>query len=515
MIGRTIGKYRITGQVGRGATGIVYRAVDGTLDREVAIKVLNPDLANPDIIKRFRVEATTLARLNHPEIATIFELLPSGTDLLMVMELVRGETLDELLERVGPMSPGLAARIIERILSALEHAHRAGIVHRDMKPANVMVTTAGGVKIMDFGIARVRGAEHMTIDGLLMGTPAYMAPEQGLGEEVDERTDLYSVGVMLYRLLTGALPFKADSPIAMLQRKVVDAPRALNQQREGLPEWCEAVVQRALARSPADRFQTAEEFRDALCRATGPDQTIDIAKAFAIRERGASTPSEPEGANAPAVSRTETLVAAGAVIHSPDEPGLGSPVNAAKPVRRRVKAAGLGQRRNATVVQIGAIVAALVASVAMLAYVAPRHPAGERTTSTASSPPLAFDANVLVGSGKRQREPDAQLLLANGNITVLADGDAEPLYSAPYRTVISISYSRGNDPMWNSPEGPARAAKVRGGWMGDIGIFQERHWISLRTVDDRFVILRVGEPLVRTVLTALEERTSRSVERIR
>ncbi len=361
MIGRTIGKYRITGQLGRGATGIVYRAVDGTLDRDVAIKVLNPDLANPDIIKRFRAEATTLARLNHPEIATIYELLPSGTDLLMVMELVRGETLDELLERVGPMAPGLAARIIDRILSALEHAHRAGIVHRDIKPANVMVTTAGGVKIMDFGIARVRGAEHMTIDGLLMGTPAYMAPEQGLGEEVDERTDLYSIGVMFYRLLTGALPFKADSPIAMLQRKVVDAPRALNQQREGLPEWCEAVVQRALARSPADRFQTAEEFRDALGRAAAPDQTIDIAKALAIRERAASTSSEPEGENAPAVSRTETLVAA-------------------KPVRRKVKAAGLAQRRNAGVVQTGVIVAALVASVAMLAYVAPRQPAGERTT---------------------------------------------------------------------------------------------------------------------------------------
>jgi serine/threonine protein kinase len=495
MIGRTIGKYRIAGQLGRGATGIVYRAVDGTLDRDVAIKVLNPDLANPDIIKRFRVEATTLARLNHPEIATIYELLPSGTDLLMVMELVRGETLDELLERVGPMAPGLAARIIDRILAALEHAHRAGIVHRDMKPANVMVTTAGGVKIMDFGIARVRGAEHMTIDGLLMGTPAYMAPEQGLGEEVGERTDLYAVGVMLYRLLSGALPFKADSPIAMLQRKVVDAPRALNEQREGLPGWCEAVVLRALARSPADRFQTAEEFRDALGRAAGPDQTIDIAKALAIRERGASTSSEPEGANAPAVSRTETLVAA-------------------KPVRRKVK--GLVQRRNAGVVQTGVIVAALVASVAMLAYVAPRQPAVERITSSASSSqPLAFDANVLVGSGNRQREPDAQLLLANGNITVIADGDAEPLYSAPYRTVISISYSRGTDPMWNSPHGPARAARVKGGWMGDIGIFQERHWVSLRTVDDRFVILRVGEPLVRTVLTALEDRTRRSVERVR
>src|SRR4029079_7870915 len=211
MIGQTIGKYRTVGQLGRGGMGTVYKAVDETLDREVAIKVLNPDVADAKIMTRFRAEATALARLNHPEIATIYELFRSETDLLMVMEFVRGETLDKISNRLGALPPDRAAYLLDKVLSALAHAHRAGIVHRDMKPANVMVTEHGGVKIMDFGIARVRGGEHMTGDGYMMGTPAYMPPEQVLGQEVDGRADLYSVGVVFYKLLTGALPFKADT----------------------------------------------------------------------------------------------------------------------------------------------------------------------------------------------------------------------------------------------------------------------------------------------------------------
>src|SRR5919106_1252277 len=219
MIGRTIGKYRIVGQLGRGGAGIVYRAVDETLNRDVAIKTLNPDLADTEILKRFRAEATTLARLNHPQIATIYELFRSDADLLMVMEFVPGETLEKMAERLAPLPIERAAHFTDQILSALEHAHRAGVVHRDMKPANVMVTPTGTIKIMDFGIARVRGAEQMTIDGRLMGTPAYMPPEQVLGQEVDGRADLYSVGVVFYRLLTGALPFTSDTAIGMLQRQ--------------------------------------------------------------------------------------------------------------------------------------------------------------------------------------------------------------------------------------------------------------------------------------------------------
>ena len=281
MIGRTLGKYRIVGQLGRGGAGVVYKAVDETLNRDVAIKTLSPDLANTEVMTRFRAEATILARLNHPQIATIYELFKSEGELLMVMEFVRGESLDKLTERLGPVAPDRAAYLIDLILQALEHAHGAGIVHRDIKPANVMVTDEGGVKIMDFGIARVLGAEQKTVDFRLMGTPAYMSPEQVMGEVVDGRSDLYSVGVLFYRLLSGALPFSADTALAMLQRQIRDTPIPLAAHGHGLPDWCDQIVQRALAKTPADRFQTAVEFRTTLAAATGPLPMADLAKTFA------------------------------------------------------------------------------------------------------------------------------------------------------------------------------------------------------------------------------------------
>src|SRR5262245_31760315 len=176
--------------------GTVYKAVDEMLDRAVAIKVINPELTNTKIMKRFRAEATTLAKLNHPEIATIYELFQFEKDLLLVMELVRGESLEHMCVRLGALPAAAAVSLIDKVLSALEHAHRAGIVHCDIKPANIMVTERGGIKIMDFGTARMRGAQHGTLDNNMIGTPAYMSPEQVLGQPLDGRADLYAVGVV-------------------------------------------------------------------------------------------------------------------------------------------------------------------------------------------------------------------------------------------------------------------------------------------------------------------------------
>jgi serine/threonine-protein kinase len=271
MIGTTVGKYRILDKLGRGGMGTVYKAVDQTLDREVAIKVLNPDLTDADLLKRFRAEAVTLARLNHPGIATIYELHHQQDDeLLMVMEFVRGETFHDLADRLGPLAPPQAAHLSMQVLDALGHAHRGGVVHRDLKPANLMITDGGAVKVMDFGIARVLGSEHFTHGGYMMGTPAYMAPEQVLGREIDGRADLYSVGVVLYRLLTGHLPFKADTAISMVQMQISEPPTPIVTFRPDLPAWCSAIVDRALAKSPSDRFQSAEEFRAALIAAVTP-----------------------------------------------------------------------------------------------------------------------------------------------------------------------------------------------------------------------------------------------------
>ncbi len=266
MVGSTIGKYRVTELLGRGGMGTVYKAIDETLDRPVAIKTLSADLLSPDTLQRFRGEAVTLAKLNHPRIAAIHELTRQDHDLLMVMEFVNGETCEKLLARTGPLPIARAVVLCDQILDALEHAHAAGIVHRDLKPGNVMVTASGDVKVMDFGIARVAGTEHLTMEGFMMGTPAYMAPEQVRGEEVDRRMDLYATAVMLYRLVTSRLPFEADSPITMIHSQLSDPPTPPRQFRPDLPDWMDSILTRGLAKAAGDRFQSAADFRLALER---------------------------------------------------------------------------------------------------------------------------------------------------------------------------------------------------------------------------------------------------------
>lgn len=377
MIGKTIGKYRFVDKLGKGGMGTVYRAVDETLDREVAVKVLNPDLADETVMTRFRAEATTLAKLNHPEIATIFEIYRSDSDLLMVMELVRGETLDQLSQRCGPLPPERAAYLVAQVLGALEHAHRAGIVHRDLKPANVMVTESGGVKIMDFGIARVVGAEHLTSDGTMMGTPAYMAPEQVMAKDVDGRADLYSAGVVFYRLLTGTLPFQADTAIGMVQKQLSDMPTPVQSRRADLPDWCGTILERALAKSPADRFQTAEEFRSALLAAiSGATEHTGAYSAAhlpgVVPPPTAATPAR--GVTPPPTARV-----------SPPPPAAATP---AAPAATSEPATIILKKNHFAIA--GALLAVLAIGVAVLAFVAIRRstlPAAATASTLTSAAP--------------------------------------------------------------------------------------------------------------------------------
>jgi eukaryotic-like serine/threonine-protein kinase len=266
MVGQNVGKYRVLDKIGRGGMGTVYKAVDETLHREVAIKVLNAELNDPEVAKRFRSEAITVARLSHPGIATIYELFEYGSEWLMVMEFVRGETLENMIARMGALSAQRAAEFCMQALAALAHAHSMGVVHRDLKPANLMVTENGTIKVMDFGIARVSGGEHLTNAGFMMGTPSYMAPEQVRGGDIDARTDLYSMGVVFYRLCTGKLPFKGDTAFAIVQSQVHDTPTPVSTVRPDLPTWVEEVITRSLAKAPADRFQSAAEFHEGFAR---------------------------------------------------------------------------------------------------------------------------------------------------------------------------------------------------------------------------------------------------------
>jgi serine/threonine-protein kinase len=485
--------------LGRGATGTVYRAVDQTLEREVAIKVMNRDLTQPTSITRFRSEATILAKLNHPDIATVFELLEADGDVLMVMELVRGESLERLAERVGAMDCRLAAGIVDEILSALEEAHRAGIVHRDIKPANIMVTEAGGIKIMDFGIARVRSLDRVTIDGSMLGTPAYMSPEQVLGQPIDGRADVYSVGVVFYRLLTGTLPFATENTIALLQKQISEPPPPLHVHVAGLPAWCEAIVSRALAKSPADRFQTAEAFREALEEAAGVHSRTNLAKAF---------PPPP------AAEQPVAIVEPTVVLPSPPEPAPAAEdrEDAASWIFLDTPLGPVDRRQVLTGAALGTIAAGLVlvASCTMLGPGEPP-PAVPRVARARPLPEITFQGKTLVGSGSRLRERDARIVLADGKVTLRAGDDL--LRAVRYGDVVSIAYSRGRDPLWNAPGGPAPVARVvRGGTLENWGIFvqYEHDWVSLETDSEaagRFIVMRLDEGAVRRMLDALEERT--------
>jgi len=334
MVGQTVGKYRVEDRIGRGGMGTVYRAVDETLHREVAIKVLNSELNDPEVAKRFRAEAITVARLSHPGIATIYELFEHDGQWLMVMEFVKGETLERLVERAGPLTAERAAELVMQALGALTHAHSLGVVHRDLKPANLMLTDSGAVKIMDFGIARVSGSEHLTNAGFMMGTPAYMAPEQVLGQEVDARADLYAIGVVLYRVTTGRLPFKGVTPFALAQSQVNDPPTPIRTARQGLPEWLEQVIAVALAKAPGDRFQSAQDFQATLQRCLAGLPMVMPLDASAPTGMLLTPPGLPTGALA---SRTPMGIRmpTGATATSPPGPttsGLASAPSGARPV---------------------------------------------------------------------------------------------------------------------------------------------------------------------------------------
>ncbi len=275
MIGSVIGTYRVESCLGTGGMGTVYRGVDVMLDRPVAIKVLKPELVNnPQLIERFRTEAVLLAKLNHPNIATLYGFLPIGPQqFAMVMEFLPGVSLDAWLRQYGAMPLGQAVVVFSGILDAIGHAHQHGIIHRDIKPSNVMVLPDGTPKVMDFGIARAMGSSHQTRVGAIVGTLEYMSPEQIQGKEADARSDIYALGILLYEMLTGRVPFVADSEYALLQAHIHNPPPPPQVFTPSIPETVAQVVLHALEKDPQRRFQTAEEFKLALSLAAAPSLT--------------------------------------------------------------------------------------------------------------------------------------------------------------------------------------------------------------------------------------------------
>ncbi len=275
MIGTIVGNYRVIRELGQGGMGAVYEGVDVMVERPVAIKMLRAEIArNPEVIERFRVEAVTLARLNHPCIATLYSFFREGENYYMVMEFVRGETLENLMRRSGRLAPQYVAEILTQTLDGMEHADAMGVLHRDIKPANIMITDNGRVKVTDFGIARILGSSRMTRDGRIIGTLEYLAPERIRGEEADIRSDLYSVGIVMYEAISGQLPFTANTDYDLMQAHLNQPPPALQNTGFKYPPWVNDLLIKALAKSRDQRFRSAEEFRNALIAGTGTPAAV-------------------------------------------------------------------------------------------------------------------------------------------------------------------------------------------------------------------------------------------------
>jgi serine/threonine protein kinase len=295
--GRNIGKYRVLEPLGRGGMAQVYKAYHPQLDRYVAIKVLRSDLVEEaEFLARFRREARAVAALRHPNIIQVYDFDVQDDMYYMVMELLEGNTLKAYLNAYrtrGERLPlGEVVRILNDALVGLAYAHSENIIHRDLKPANIMLTKRGQAVLTDFGIAQIVGGTQYTVSGALMGTLSYMAPEQGRDGKCDVRSDIYSLGIVFFEMLTGTVPFDADTPLAILMKHINDPLPMPHKIDPSIPEPFERIVLKALAKDPDDRYQSAVEMTEALNLAA-QEAGIETPATIALLEAGLKSTLQP------------------------------------------------------------------------------------------------------------------------------------------------------------------------------------------------------------------------------
>jgi eukaryotic-like serine/threonine-protein kinase len=300
-IGQRVGDYEVVSMLGAGGMGRVYRVRNLISDRTEAMKVLLPDLVvEQDLASRFISEIRMLASFDHPNIAQFYTAFQVDNQLVMMMEFVEGYTLEQLATQ-GPLPESDTINYMQQVLSALSYAHGRGVVHRDIKPANIMLTSHGVIKLMDFGIAKAQREVDLTRPGTTMGSLYYMSPEQVRGEAVDARSDIYSIGIMMYELMAGRRPFEADSAYAILNQQCNVAPQPPVEINPQLPAALSEIILCALQKDPACRFQNAQAVHNALCQvAARPDSTLTA-------EGVPFTPVVIPGAAPPATSRPATF----------------------------------------------------------------------------------------------------------------------------------------------------------------------------------------------------------------
>ncbi len=320
LVGRVLGSYQIVEELGRGGMGIVYRAYQPSLNRHVAVKILPPQLAfDQQLVDRFLREARAAAGLRHPNIVVVYDVGQEQGIHFIAMEYLEGRNLAQVIEEEGPLHPKRAAQIVEQVASALDYAHQRGFVHRDVKPANIFVQRSRDpvgpgdhVTLTDFGIAKAAAeTRQLTHTGTVVGTPEYMAPEQAVGGEVDERTDLYALGVVLYQMLTGRVPYQGHTPHAVLHNVIYETPPPPRQSNPNLSTAMEGVILKAIAKQPEQRFQRGADLVRALHRAVeGGARDVPVVAA----PRRPVPPSPPRPKRRPALPWLLGAVAALLVI---------------------------------------------------------------------------------------------------------------------------------------------------------------------------------------------------------
>lgn len=348
LIGQTLGGYRITAQIGKGGMASVFKAYQPSLERYVAIKVMPAYYAEQDesFLKRFQREAKAIASLRHPNILIVLDYGEQDGITYIVMEYVESGTLTDLMGR--PLPADRMATLIEQVAAALDYAHQSGVVHRDIKPSNILLPKPDWPLLTDFGLAKIVGGSQLTQSGTIAGTPAYMSPEQGRGDQIDARSDIYSLGIVLYEMATGAVPFQAETPMAVVVKHIIDPLPLPRTRNPDLPEGIERVILKALAKEPDDRYQQAGQLAAALNEAAADLRTAPAPTADAPEQAVATTlvdeaevlveeePAASRGASAPSQAVAEEAAA---------QPPAGVPVEerrkAGSPISRRPLIGGL------------------------------------------------------------------------------------------------------------------------------------------------------------------------------
>ncbi len=423
------GRYELDGIVGRGGMAEVFRARDIRLDRIVGVKTLRDDLARDQTFQaRFRREAQSAASLNHPSIVAVYD---TGEDMVgptpvpyIVMEFVDGRTLRDLLRDDRRLLPERAAEITDGVLRALDYSHRNGIVHRDIKPGNVMLTRSGDVKVMDFGIARAVSDSQMTMTqtAQVIGTAQYLSPEQARGERVDARSDLYSTGCLLYELLTGRPPFTGDSPVAIAYQHVKEDPIPPSQVDPEVPPWADAIVLKAMQKDPADRYQSAGEMR------------TDIQRALSGAPVAAPMPGNGYGPGTRRMGAASTQVAGRTTAippyrYGPEDGGPDGP-----PQRHR---------RVWPWLVLAVVVAVLIASIILIKFVTGNSPGVPVPNVVNDTLPTAVRSITGAGLKVGTKTPQQSTTVGKDHVisTTPSFGSSEPR-----GTAINIVYSSGPKP---------------------------------------------------------------------